>query len=200
MEIDFFDSLFGEEESLDKHTVAWLSKDWDAVQKLADEFRESSESELFKIIDNITLDKKDILVGIDGDYSKYMVDTALSQHVDCISYVNAMNILGGGLSDQMHHDYYKLTIPKEKRYGKWASYKEDIRELLVTCLIKKVYNTNEETAKMYKNILTEKGKLKAFLSKNRFMITDDFYKSITKNNKDKNILKKIVEEWKNDQN
>lgn len=196
MEIDFFDDLFSGSNKLDEHSVAWLSKDWTKVQKLSDSFKETTERVLFKTLDNLTVSKKPAVVDVDGDYSKYMIDNALSNYVDCLTFVNEMNLFGAGLTDQMHHDYYLHAIPKEKRYAKWASYKEDIKDLLVIRIIMKRSNVDNDTAKMYMSIMEGKGTLIEFLKKSKFLLTDEFYKTITKNNKDKKILMEIVESWK----
>ena len=175
MEIDFFEEMFSGEKKLDEHSVAWFSKDWETEQKLADSYKEPAEKTLFKTIENITYTKKPEMVDVDGEYSKFMIDNALSQYVDCISYVNVMNLFGAGLTDQMHHDYYLLSISKEKRFTKWATYKEDLKNLFILKIIMKRNNVSQETARMYMNILSEKGTLNSFLLKNKFMITDEFY-------------------------
>lgn len=196
MEIDFFEEMFSGEKALDEHSIAWMSKDWEKEQKLADSYKEPAEKTLFKIIENITFSKKPEMVNVDGDYSKFMIDNALSQYVDCLSYVNVMNLFGAGLTEQMHHDYYLMSISKEKRFSKWATYKEEVETLFIIKIIMKRSSVSYETARMYMNILKEKGTLNSFLLKNKFIITDEFYKSVTKNSKEKKLLVSIVEEWK----
>lgn len=195
--VDSLSDLFGIP-TLDPHSAAWFSKDYEAVQKLADSYKETTERTLFKIVENLSHKKEPYVVDVDGDYSKFMIDNALSQYVDCLPYVNMMNLFGSGLSDQIHHDYYMLALPKEKRFSKWATYKEEVEDKMIHSLISKHQEVDYDTAKMYRGILEGKGKLKPYLNSIRFMVNDEFIKSVSKTNKDKKLMMEIVEGWKND--
>lgn len=186
------DDFFGGME-INEHEAAWKGKDWVAVQKLADQFKEKSENKLFSFLDAITLSKAKMTV--DDDYSKFMIDTALSQHPDCISEVNVMNLIGDSLTEQQHFDYYRLTISEGRRYGKWASFKPDAEQKLKQEIIKEYYKTSDETAALYIKILEENGKMKDFLKAAKFIITDDFYKNKIKEKSQIKLMKEIVEEW-----
>lgn len=188
-------SLFEDDEQLSEFDIAWYSKDWVAVQKLADSFKEKAENELFDIMNNITSGKKARDLSQSENYSKFWIDNALSQHVDCMMAVNVMNMIGAGLSDQSHHNYYMHSISQGKRYGKWAKVTEDSAELLVLKVLMAYYQINADDAVMYRTILQKKDKLKEVLKKAKALVTDDFLKTVTKNPKEQKEFKKKALEW-----
>lgn len=193
-------SLFEDDKELNEHEIAWMSKDYDKIQELSDSFKESSSNHLFSALDKITLSSGNMTVEEEDVYSKFWIDNALSQYVDCIIYANMMNLYGSKLPDSAHFLYYRNAISKEKRFGKWASYKDPLEEKFIVALICKYQKVSEETAKMYIRILREKNKLNGYLSRLAAIATDDFMKSVSKNAKDIKTMKNIVEKWKNDKN
>lgn len=188
-------SLFDDDEKLSEFDLAWYSKDWDAVQKLADSFKEKAENELFDIMNDITSSKNHRDLSQSDNYSKFWIDNALSQHVDCMMSVNVMNMIGAGLSDQAHFNYYLHSISQGKRYGKWAKLTEDASELLVLKVLMQYYKINSDDAVMYKTILERKNKLRDVLKKAKALVTDDFLKGVTKNAKEQKEFKKQALEW-----
>lgn len=85
------------------------------------------------------------------DYNPFLVNKALSQHIDCIFYVNEMNI-NGHLEKKMQYDYYFHSIRKYNRgYQKWFKVTEsnDIQ------LIKEYYGYSTDKAKQVLPLLTE---------------------------------------------
>ncbi len=186
--------LFGEQ-PLSEHEVAWFGSDFDSIQKLADSYKQSQESELFAILGDITQNKKPRNLSQSENYSKYMIDNALSQHVDCMMQVNQMNLLGAGLSDQHHYNYYLETISQGKRYGKWAKLTLDTSEVFINKVIMAYYNINENDALMYRQILGKNNQLNDILKKAKGLVTDEFLKSITKNVKEIKQFKKQALEW-----
>lgn len=188
-------SLFEDDEQLSEFDIAWYSKDWEAIQKLADSFKEKAENELFDIMNNITSGKQPRDLSQSENYSKFWIDNALSQHVDCMMAVNMMNMIGNGLSDQAHHNYYLTAISQGKRYGKWAKLTEDASELLILKVLMKYYDINSDDAVMYREILTGKNNLRAVLKKAKSLVTDDMLKSVTKNPKEQKEFKKKASEW-----
>lgn len=188
-------SLFEDDEQLSEFDIAWYSRDFAAVQKLADSFKETAENELFGIMNDITANKKPRDLTQSENYSKFWIDNALSQHVDCMMAVNVMNMVGAGLSDQAHFNYYLHSISQGKRYGKWAKLNEDASELLILKVLMEYYKINVDDAVMYKNTLIKKGNLKAFLRKAKALVTDDFLKTVTKNPKEQKEFKKKSLEW-----
>lgn len=188
-------SLFDDDEQLSEFDIAWYSKDWDAVQKLADSFKEKAENELFDAMNDITSTKNHRDLSQSDNYNKFWIDNALSQHVDCMMSVNVMNMIGAGLSDQAHFNYYRHSISQGKRYGKWAKLNEDASELLVIKVLMAYYKINSDDAVMYKNTLQHKGNLRAVLKKAKALVTDDLIKSLTKNPKEQKEFKKKALEW-----
>ena len=189
--------FFEDEPKLNDHQIAWMSQDWERVKTLSEEFKDPATNDLFGILGCITFEKNNLDVDSSDCYSKYWIDNALSQHPDCLTHVNYMNLFGGKLSDQMHFDYYLNAIPKGKRFGKWASYKDDVKDSLILNVIMKVSTVSIDTARLYVNIMKEKNTLNEWLKIHKGILTDDFYKNITKNQKELKMLKKIVEEeWK----
>lgn len=187
--------LFGEDEQLSEHEIAWKGKDTNMIQKLADSYKEKAENELFAIMNDISTNKNHRDLSQSDNYSKFWIDNALSQHVDCLMAVNVMNLIGVGLSEQAHFNYYLHAIPQGKRYGKWAKLSEDTSELLIIRVLMAKYHINYDDAVMYKSTLSRKGKLKEVLHKSKALVTDDFIKSVTKNVKEQKEFKKKALEW-----
>lgn len=186
-------SLFEDDIQLNEHQVAWYSKDWIAVQSAADSFKEKAENEFFEIIGAINNKTKCSIA--QKDYSKYMVENALSQFPECMPAVYAMNLIGSGLSDEAHFNYLMAAVPRGKRYGKWAKLVEDSTEVLIIKLLAKRYQVNTNDAINYKSILTKNGKLPLVLKELKGLVTDDFLKEVTKNVKEQKQLKKLALEW-----
>lgn len=186
-------SLFDDDIQLNEHQIAWKSNDWDAVQKCADQFKEKPENEFFEIIGAIN-EKKNCSIA-QKDYSKFMVENALSQFPECMPSVYAMNLIGSGLSDEAHFNYLVAAVPSGRRFGKWAKLVEDTSELLVIKLLCKRYTINSNDAMHYKSILEKNGKLKTVLKELKGMVTDEFLKEVTKNVKEQKQFKKLALEW-----
>ncbi len=70
-------------------------------------------ADLFKeILPSITT-TKDYLEEIDG-YNAFVINQALSNHIDCILYANEMNMVAH-LAPRMQYDYYFNSVRKTKR-------------------------------------------------------------------------------------
>lgn len=186
-------SLFEDDVQLNEHELAWFAKDWDAVQKAADLFKQKEESEFFEILGAIQ-EKKSCSIA-QKSYSKFMVENVLSQHADCIPAVYAMNLVGSGLSDEAHFNYMMAAVPRGRRYGKWAKLTESNQDALVLHVLMSHYKVNIYDAQMYQRTLELKGNLKGTLKKLKGLVTDDLVKSITKNVKEQKQLKKLALEW-----
>lgn len=186
--------LFDEEEK-SEFDIAWHNRDWEALQKLSDTFKEKNENELFDIINALSSSKIYRDVSQSDSYNKFMIDTALSQHVDCMIAVNTMNMFGEGLSDQHHFNYYFHAISQGKRYGKWAKLTQNASEMFILKLLMLYYSINADDAVMYKKTLEAKGNMPAVLHNMKALVTDDFIKGIVKNVKEQKELKKLALEW-----
>ena len=78
--------------------------------------------DLFKeIVPSILQTKKEVVTNEESakDYAPYVVNKALSGYVDCIMYVNQMNI-NHHLHKKAQYDYYINSIRAKKRpYAQW---------------------------------------------------------------------------------
>jgi hypothetical protein len=187
-------SLFEDDDQYNEHQIAWLGKDWTKVQELSDSYKEKAENQFFTIIGSIN-EKQEHLNISTMDYSKFMVENALSQHADCMPAVYVMNLVGQGLSDQAHYNYMMASVPRGRRYGKWAKLTENIQDALILQVIMTYYKVNAIDARMYRETLEAKNKLKPALKKMKGLVTDELLKTITKNVKEQKTLKKTALEW-----
>ena len=146
-------------------------------------------------MNDITSNKSERNLSQSDNYSKFWIDNALSQHVDCIMAVQAMNMIGAGLSDQAHYNYYRHAISKGKRYGKWAKLTENTQEALILKVLMAYYHINMDDARMYREILENKKTLGVVLKKAKALVTDEFLKGVTKNIKEQKTFKKQALEW-----
>ncbi|AKU43697.1 clamp loader subunit [Citrobacter phage Merlin] len=186
-------SLFDDDVQLNEHQVAWYSKDWTEVQKVSDQFKQTAENEFFEIIGAIN-EKKPCSIA-QKNYSRHMVENALSQHPECMPAVYVMNLVGSELSDEDHFNYMMAAIPQGRRYGKWAKLIEDTGELLVLRVLMKYYTINLNDAQVYRDTLVSKGKLSLVLKEAKALVTDEFLKELTKNVKEQKQFKKQALEW-----
>lgn len=189
-------SLFDDDVQLNEHEIAWKSRDEKKIQELADSFKEKAESELFAIMNDITFGKNERNLATSESYSKFFIDNSLSQHVDCMIPVYRMNLLAGGLSDQAHFNYYLHSIPKGKRFGKWAKGQDvDANVVFIIRLLMAYHQINNDDAYRYFETYKMKGHLPAMLKKMKGLVTDDFLKTVTKNVKEQKQFKKQALEW-----
>lgn len=181
--------FFDDEEILNEHELAWMSKDMETIKKLADSFKEKPESELFSILNHINIDKVDLNVDQFEGYSKYMIDSMLSQHIDCLYASYTSNMLFGGLSNQAHYNYMINIIPKGRRFSKGIKLDDSFKDTYIIRILMEYYKVNNAVAQDYRKLLERKGKLDEVLKNAKFLATDDFLKSITKNPKEIKELK-----------
>jgi hypothetical protein len=94
---------------------------------------------------NVFLDAPDY-----SDYIPYVVNKALSYHIDCVLYANEMNI-HRNLDKDMQYQYLLNSIRSKKRgYREWQKFKPDPD---IEC-IKKYYNYSDQKAREALLILT----------------------------------------------
>jgi hypothetical protein len=94
---------------------------------------------------NVFLDAPDY-----SDYIPYVVNKALSYHIDCVLYANEMNI-HRNLDKDMQYQYLLNSIRSKKRgYQEWQKFKPDPD---IEC-IKKYYNYSDQKAREALLILT----------------------------------------------
>ena len=108
--------------------------------------------DLFKeIVPSILQTKKNVFDGDYKDYKAFMVNRALSYHMDCVLYANEMNIRPG-LDSDMQYQYLLNTIRSVKRkFQPWQK-TEVLKDL--EC-VKVYFGYSNEKAKDALRILTE---------------------------------------------
>jgi Bacteriophage clamp loader A subunit len=108
--------------------------------------------DLFKeIVPSILQTKKNVFEGDYKDYKAFMVNRALSYHMDCVLYANEMN-LRPGLDSDMQYSYLLNTIRSVKRkYQPWQK-TEVLKDL--EC-VKLYFGYSNEKAKDALRILNE---------------------------------------------
>jgi len=108
-------------------------------------------TDLFKeIIPSILQTKKNILEN-EKDYNSFIVNRALSYHMDCILYANEMN-KNHTLSPMLQYQYYLNTIrPMKRKFQSWQ--KQSVSKDL-EC-VKEYFNYSNEKAKEALRILTD---------------------------------------------
>jgi hypothetical protein len=106
-------------------------------------------ADLFKeIIPSILQTKKDVLDN-EKDYNAFLVNRALSYHMDCILYANQMN-MNSLISRKLQYQYFLNTIrPMKRKFQSWHK-QETVKDL--EC-IKEYFGYSDEKAKEAISIL-----------------------------------------------
>lgn len=185
--------LMGDDEQLNEHEIAWRSKDWDAVSRLADTFKENADNTAFALLDDITYTKTERSIG-NTDYPAWFVNNALSMHTETLYPAYVMNLLSA-LPAQAQYNYLLSSIRKGKIYGKWPKLEESLEEKLHVAMIKAANNVDMHTAKMYFQIMAKRNELTEFLKKHKFLVTPAFVKSVAKTAKDQTLLLKMAKKF-----
>lgn len=107
-------------------------------------------ADLFKeIIPSILQTKKDVLDN-DKDYKPFLVNRALSYHLDCITYANLMN-MNHHLDERLQYQYLLQAIrPMKRKFQPWqkASAVKNLE------LVKEYFGYSNEKAKEALRILS----------------------------------------------
>lgn len=171
--------LLGEPE-LNEFQKAFYSGDAKRIKEVSEQFKTSKEQTLFKIIDELTVGKKRMIVDEMEDYDQNMINTALSQYPDLAYYAFEMNKFINGerkesISNQMHYDYLLSSIRRAKRPRvKWAKSYSDEDKLIIAC-IGELYELSErKSAEYYREFNQEtinkiKKRSKAFACNEEFL-------------------------------
>lgn len=116
-----------------------------------------AEPSLFDYLNDITTNKKYLLDENDcKNYTPFMINRGLGQHLDTILLANEMN-KRHGISKLMHHDFLWYSVDAKKRFGKWA--KQDDTDLDLIDFLQKKYTINKTVALEYMELL-DKSELK----------------------------------------
>jgi hypothetical protein len=85
------------------------------------------------------------------DYIPYIVNKALSYYVDTIMYANLIN-QNSQIEKQWQFDFYRLTVPKGKRYSKWIKKLQPPDDIVA---IQQYYKYSQRQAAEQVKLLTE---------------------------------------------
>lgn len=110
-----------------------------------------------------------------NDYNPYIVNKILSGSIDCLMYVNEMNIYNT-LDKELQYEFYLNVIRKKKRYTPIVKKQDDEN----ISLVQAYYNYSEQKAKEAIKLLSKEQleKIKNSLSKGGLLA-----KSTIKNSK-----------------
>jgi hypothetical protein len=108
-------------------------------------------SDVFKdIIPSILQTKKDVL-DEEKDYKPFLVNRALSYHLDCILYANQMNV-NPNLDSKLQYQYLLNTVRPMKR--KFQPWQKAVGLKDIDC-VKEYFGYSNEKAKEALRILTD---------------------------------------------
>jgi len=105
--------------------------------------------ELKDWLNSINFTKEDLSENI-KEYSPYVINRCLSGHIDCILFVNEMN-MNHQLDKDMQYSFYLNSLRKRKRFSPWLR-KDKVTDL--EC-VKSYYGYSNEKASQALKILTK---------------------------------------------
>ena len=108
-------------------------------------------TELKDWLNSINFNKENLMEDPDAkkDYSPYIINRCLSGNLDCIMFVNEMNI-NHHLDKDLQYSFYLNTLRKKKRFSPWLR-KDKVTDLEI---IKQYYGYSNEKASQALKILT----------------------------------------------
>ena len=108
----------------------------------------------FDFLNAINDTKKDLLKEdplTEKDYVPFMINRGLSYFPDTILYANEMNQFAS-IPKNWQFDFYRIGIPKKKRFSKWHKRDQNSEELEV---VMREYGYSSQKAMQALEILTE---------------------------------------------
>jgi hypothetical protein len=111
-------------------------------------------SDLFKdIIPSILQTKKNVLIEEQDikDYKPFIVNRALSYHIDCVAYANEMNLYPNIDSDMQYNYFLNSIRPMKRKFQPWQK-TEANRD--IEC-VKKYFGYSNQKAKDALRILSD---------------------------------------------
>jgi hypothetical protein len=93
----------------------------------------------------------DVDISSKKDYSPFVINKCLSGHIDCLMYVNEMNI-NHSLDKKLQYDFFINIVRKKKRGFSPFLRKEKFQDLEV---VKSYYGYSNEKAEQVLKILTK---------------------------------------------
>lgn len=107
----------------------------------------------FDFVNAINFDKRNLFEDpqAEKDYAPFMVNKALSYFPDTILYANAMNAVPGA-PKEWQFNFLKNSIPKRKRFSKWAKKDPLPQDISAVC---EFYKYSTEKALEVMSILSQ---------------------------------------------
>lgn len=165
--MDAFDSLFNNVNEKETDLGRALrSNDEEYIENYLKQFDTKKDSELFTILNKITVERDLDFDTNSVKYNKYIIDDMLSRNYDCLSSVFTMNLIGDGLSNQQHYDYLVRTIPVGRKNYKDRTkqyLEKDALQMVVKILLCLVYKCRLEVAEDYYDVLVARDKVDEFI-------------------------------------
>lgn len=109
--------------------------------------------ELKDWLNTINQTKKNIIdedPSLEKEYTPYVINRCLSGYIDCILFVNEMNI-NNRLDKKLQYDFLINTLRTKKRFSPWI-HKDKIKDLDV---VKSYYKYSNEKAEQALKILRQ---------------------------------------------
>jgi hypothetical protein len=108
--------------------------------------------ELKDWLNSINFTKEDLMEDPSAkkEYAPYIINRCLSGHIDCVLFVNEMN-MHHSLDKDMQYSFYINTLRKRKRFSPWLR-KDKVTDL--EC-VKSYYNYSNEKASQALKILSK---------------------------------------------
>ena len=104
--------------------------------------------ELKDWLNSINFTKEDLSENV-SSYPPYIINRCLSGHLDCVLFVNEMN-MHSSLDKDMQYSFFINTLRKRKRFSPWLR-KDKIEDLDV---VKQYYGYSNEKAQQALKILS----------------------------------------------
>lgn len=198
---DFFSATFFSDEKESEITRAFRTGDDKFIQDYAKQFESKKDSELFYILDSITVKRDRNFDVRTVNYNKYIIEEMLSRNHNCLHAVMVLNCIGTGLSNQQHYDYLVRNIPvgrKNYRDGSKIYLAENAKETIVKILLMYYYKCNFKLAQDYLDVLKARNKVLEFVWETKgYLISSDANNDAGKYIKNKDHRKeydKLVDE------
>lgn len=187
-------AAFLDEPELNEHEAAWRMQDWDKVEELCKQFTKDKDNFLFDVLNQLNSGKQRLVISGNEGYNKYYIDNAMSQHTDTLIPAYVMNLIGSGLPDQAHFDYYLESVRSGRRTGAWAKLSEDHEEKVIIATLKKIYGINTRVAMEYHAELIALGILDKWKVQNQpvaLSVLDD----VISTKADRKKVEQVIKKW-----
>lgn len=107
--------------------------------------------DLFKVLLPSILQHNEDILEDPKEYNGYIVNRAISVHLDCVLHANLMN-MNSILSNKMQYDYLRHAIRKAKRpFKPWHKHSEDDK----INTIKKFFNYSDREAEQIADLVNK---------------------------------------------